>query len=132
MGKHLLHKVNDTYIQEPYFDMISEKLFSLLYPSDKVLTWTKNFFEHYQNFNNAAYLADINKILGTIYQIRPTNVTSGNIKLQITIRQFTEQVIYTTIRFAPISSTAHDHDNAVTFEFHNGLTLNFYDWYGIT
>jgi hypothetical protein len=125
-------KVNDTYIQEPYFDMISENLFSPAYPSDKVLTWTKNFIERYQNINNATYIADISKILDTVDQIQPMNVTSGNIKLQITIRQFTEQDIYTTIRFAPINSTAHDFDNAVTFEFHNGRTLNFYDRYEST
>ncbi len=75
---------------------------------------------------------EIQKILDTVDQIRPLNVTSGDISLQITIRQFTEQDIYTTLKLSPANSTAHDYDNAVTFEFHNGAMLDFFDWYGVT
>ncbi len=124
---------NNTYTHEPYFRVRSDTMFSPAYPSDKVLNWTKAFLERYQNFrNNASYILEIRRILGAIDRIRPLNVTSGDISLQITIRQFTEQDIYTTLKLSPANSTAHDYDNAVTFEFHNGAMMDFFDWYGVT
>ncbi len=123
---------NNTYTHEPYFQVRSDTMFSPAHPTDKVLNWTKAFLERYQNFrNNSSYIFEIRRILNTVDQIRPLNVTSGDISLQITIRQFTEQDIYTTLKLSPANSTAHDYDNAVTFEFHNGAMLDFFDWYGV-
>ncbi len=125
-------KANDTYIHESYFHVHSDTLFSPAYPTDKVLNWTKSFLERYQSFrNNASYVSEMRKTLDSVDHIQPLNVTSGDIKLQITIKQFTEQDIYTTLKFAPANSTAHDLDNNVTFEFHNGVMLDFSDWYGV-
>ena len=70
------------------------------------------------------------KSLDNVDHIQPLNVTSGEIKLQITIKQFTKKDIYTTLQLAPANSTAHDLDNAVTFEFHNGDMLDFSDGMG--
>lgn len=127
----LYTKANETYIHEPYFSVHSNTLFSPAYPTDKVLNWTKSFLERYQSFqNNASYVFEMRKTLDSISRIEPLNVTKGDIKLQITIRQFSDQDIYTTIKFAPANSTARDVDDAVTFEFHNGVMLDFCDWYG--
>jgi hypothetical protein len=129
----LYTKANDTYIHEPNFDVYSNTLFSPAYPTDKVLNWTKAFLERYQDFqNNAPYLSEMREILDTVDHIQPLNATSGGINLQITIKEFSEQEIYTTLRFAPANSTAHDYENAVTFEFHNGVMLDFFDRYEIT
>jgi len=129
----LYTKANDTWIHEPNFDVYSNTLFSPAYPTDKVLNWTKAFLERYQGFqNNAPYLSEMREVLDTVDHIRPLNTTNGGINLQITIKEFSEQEIYTTLRFAPANSTAHDYENAVTFEFHNGVMLDFFDWYEIS
>ncbi len=126
-------KANDTYTHEPNFNVYSKALFSPAYPTDRVLNWTKAFLERYQGFkNNALYLSEMTEILDTIDYIRPLNATSGSMNLQITIKEFSEQEIYTTLKFAPANATALDYENAVTFEFHNGVALDFFDWYGIT
>ena len=123
-------KANETYIHEPYFGVHSNTLFSPAYPTAKVLNWTKSFLERYQSFqSNASYVFEIRKTLDSIEHIKPLNVTKGDIKLQITIRQFTEQEIYTTLAFSHANSTAQDSDNQLTFEFHNGVMLDFWDWY---
>ena len=124
---------NNTYTHEPYFQVRSDTIFSPAYPSDKVLNWTKAFLERYRAFqNNASYVSEMCVVLDAIDQIQPLNVTSGGTALQIAIKQFNEQEIYTTLKFSPTNSTAHDYDNAVTFEFHNGALLHFSDWYGVT
>jgi hypothetical protein len=125
-------KANDTYTHEPYFSIYLDKPFSPAYPSDKVLDWTKSFLERYQNFkDNASYVSEMRQTLNLIDHIEPMNVTNGNISLQIKIREFTQQDIYTTLKLAPANSTAQDFDDAVTFEFHNGAMLYFCDWYGV-
>jgi len=122
-------KANDTYIHE-YFSLYSHTLFSPAYPTSKVLNWTKSFLERYQSFrNDASYISQIRNLLESIDHIQPLNVTRDDIKLQITIKEFSEKEIYTTLKFSPVNSTTRDYENAVTFEFHNGVWLAFWDWY---
>jgi hypothetical protein len=122
-------KVGDDYLPEPYFSVYSSALFSPAYPTDKVLNWTKSFLDRYQNYQtNASYLLEMKQTLNLVDHIQPLNLTSGGITLQIEIKQFTEQDIYTTLKLAPSNSTVHDLDNAVTFEFHNGALLHFSDY----
>ena len=124
-------KANDTYIHES-FSVYSHTLFSPAYPTGKVLNWTKSFLERYQSFrNNAAYISQIRNLLDSIDYIQPLNVTRDDIRLQITIKEFSEKEIYTTLKFSPLNSTARDYENAVTFEFHNGVWLDFMDWYEV-
>ena len=125
-------KANDTYTHEPYFSIYLDKPFSPAYPSDKVLDWTKSFLERYQSYkDNASYVSEMLQTLNLIDHIEPMNMTNGNISLQITIREFTQQDIYTTLKLTPANTTTQDFDNAVTFEFHNGAILSFCDWYGV-
>jgi len=122
----------DSYIHEPYFSVYSNTLFPPAYPSDKVLNWTKDFLERYHTYqNNASYVPDMQRTLDLVDHIQPLNVTRGDMKLQIDIKEFTEQDIYTTLRFSPLNSTAKDSDDVLTFEFHNGVMLHFSNWYGV-
>ena len=124
-------KANDTYIHES-FSVYLQTLFSPAYPTGKVLNWTKSFLERYQSFrNNATYISQIRNLLDSIDYIQPLNVTRDDIRLQITIKEFSEKEIYTTLKFSPLNSTARDYENAVTFEFHNGVLLDFMDWYEV-
>ncbi|MCW4002378.1 MAG: hypothetical protein NWE95_00485 [Candidatus Bathyarchaeota archaeon] len=124
-------KANDTYTHEPYFSVYLKKPFSPPYPSDKLLTWTRDFLERYQNYkNSASYVSEMRQTLNLINHIEPMNLTNGNISLQIKIRQFTQQDIYTTLKLTPANTTTQDTNNAVTFEYHNGAMLRFDDWYG--
>jgi hypothetical protein len=107
---------------------MSDTLFSPAYPSDKVLNWSRTLLEGYIAYkNNASYLLEMQKTLNSIDYIEPMNRTIGNYTLQITIRQFSEEDIYTTLQFRPVNSTAKDYDDAVTLEFHNGVWFNFAD-----
>jgi hypothetical protein len=125
-------EANDTYTHEPYFSVYLDKPFSPAYPSDKVLDWTKSFLERYQRYrDNASYISEMRQTLNLINHIEPMNLTNGNITLQITIKQFTQQDIYTTLKLTPANTTTQDTNNAVTFEFHNGAMLRFDDWYEI-
>ncbi len=129
----LYTKSNSTYIHEPYFSVRSNTLFSPAYPSDKILNWTKSFLERYQNYqSNASYLLEMRQTLELVNHIQPMNITNGDTTLQIVIKQFSEQDIYTTLKLSPINPTARDLDKAVTFEFHNGVLLDFSDYYGIS
>ena len=124
-------KANDTYIHES-FSLYLQTLFSPAYPTGKVLNWTKSFLERYQSFrNNATYISQIRNLLDSIDHIQPLNVTRDDIRLQITIKEFSEKEIYTTLKFSPLNSTARDYENAVAFEFHNGVWLDFMDWYEV-
>lgn len=121
-------KSNDTYLHEQYFDIMSNTLFSPAYPSDKVLNWSRTLLEGYTAYkNNASYLLEMQKTLDSINRIEPMNRTLGDYTLQINIKQFSEEDIYTTLQFRPANSTARDYDNAVTLEFHNGAWFNFAD-----
>jgi hypothetical protein len=121
-------KSNETYLHEAYFDMQSNTMFKPAYPGEKVLNWTRDYLEHYTSYrNNAAYMQDICKTFGTVTHLEPMNTTLGNMTLQVTIKEFSEEDIYTTLQFRPANQTAHDYDDAVTLEFHNGVWLNFVD-----
>lgn len=120
-------KSNGTYIHA-YFDMRSNEMFSPAYPGDKVLNWSRGFLERYTIFkNNSTYLQNICATLDTVTHLEPMNTTCSGVTLQITIKEFSETEIYTTLQFRPLNQTAHDYDNAVTLEFHNGVWFNFID-----
>jgi hypothetical protein len=121
---------NGTYTRGSSFTLDSDTLFYPPYPSDKVLNWTKGFLERYQRYqNNSAYVSDIRKTLDTIEHIQSLNTTCGNVALQIKIRQFTEEDIYTTIKFVPANQTGRYPEKALTFEYHNGVMLDFTDYF---
>lgn len=121
-------KSNGTYMHESYFDMQSHALFAPAYPGDIVLNWTRDFIARYTNYrHNPSYLQEIQRTLETVNHIEPMNKTNSGITLQITIKQFNEEEIYTTLQFRQANQTAHDYDNAVTLEFHNGVWFNFAD-----
>jgi len=121
---------NNTYMLEPYFHISSDTLFYPAYPTDKVLNWTKGFLERYQSFkNDSSYVSEMHKALDTVDHIQPLNITSGNITLQIKIRQFNAEEIYTTLKFQSTDQNMSYPEKAVTFEFHNGAMMDFSDWY---
>ena len=98
------------------------------YPSDNLLYWTRGFLERYQSFqNDKPYISEIRKTLDTVNCLEPLNVTCGNTKLQITIRQFTETEIYTSLTFLNASEGIDYTSKSVVFNFHNGLSVNFAD-----
>jgi hypothetical protein len=58
---------------------------SLLYAqqSADMLTTTKSLLQRYQTYSGAAYLQEARSILETVTEIKQTNATMGNMKLQI-------------------------------------------------
>jgi hypothetical protein len=122
---------NSTYTREPtFFTLLCDKMFYPPYPGDNVLNWTKGFLERYQRYqSDSAYISAIRETLNTIEHIAPMNTTCGDVSLHIKIRQFTEQDIYTTIKFTPANLNATSPEKALIFEYHNGGMLDFSDYY---
>jgi hypothetical protein len=123
-------KENDTYTLESYNHIYLDSTAFIYppYPTNNLLNWTKGFMERYQSFQNyPPYISEIRKTLDTVESLEPFNITNGNIKLQISIRQFDEEEIYTTLTFLYTSEGVDYTSKAVVFDFHNGLTADFAD-----
>ena len=121
-------EANGTYLLEPYFSFYTDELFYPTYPDDTVLNWTQSFIERYQTFrNNATYVMDIRKTLDSIDHIEPMNITCANMELQIIIKTFSPEDVYTTLQFTQTEQNTMDSAKSVTFEYHNGRLLNFSD-----
>jgi len=120
-GNYTLESYSHIYLDSPAFVYPP-------YPPDNLLNWTKSFMERYQSFqSDVAYVSEMRKTLDTVDRLEPLNVTSGSIKLQISIKQFNVNEIYTSITFLYTSEGVDYEGKAVGFNFHNGLYAHFAD-----
>ena len=123
-------KENNSYTLETcsYIYLNSTAFVYPPYPTDNLLNWTRGFLKGTRAFKAIKpYISEMRKTLDTVEHLEPLNVTCGNTELQIIIRQFTEDDIYTTLTFLYTSEGVNNTTKAVVFDFHNGLYVNFAD-----
>lgn len=126
---------NETYTLESYSQIYMDAPAWVYppYPPDNLLNWTKGFMGRYQNsLGNASYISTMGQILEAVDTLEPLNMTSGNIKLQISVREYNVDEIYTSITFVYTSEGVDYGAKAVSFNFHNGLYSDFTDTWNTT
>ncbi len=125
---------NGTYTLESYSQIYMDAPAWVYppYPPDNLLNWTKGFMERYQNFLGvASHIAAMRNLLDAVDKLEPLNMTSGNIKLQISIHEYNVDEVYTIIKWMCTAEGCDYEDKAVKFEFHNGVYTDFIDVWNV-